>query len=468
MNSVLAQKHEVDVWNWAWQENSGQLLAYSKNGEVNILLSNLIGWVGDFWRISNSEAIGLINIDYQLSLYLFDDVSATPITVVFDTEQLKFFFNAGNGLCLEAYKYRYLIFATRDNLGKELFRPAMILDLSTMELDLLSDSSVLNFRFTTNVEQLRYIHVDQNGDTNTFVLRERSLKNGDETIIQEFVEISQHIESDVNGDRWLLEERSGDDWLRNRIYHVSDNTDEVIYTRNPDELTTIYEFVGDDLISYQFACSTDCTLELQTKDGTLLTYPLPDSANGLNIHTFFRTSENNLNIGLVQENWLLHVNEQPELLGYRYGAGTHLPSSTSPDKRFSLIADSENYPPPKRMIIDIEHNEIIFTLPQDFENIAYMTFDQEGFIINTLGRGSRILYWYSTGEIVTLPDIETGEYYDILPDGNTLYSQVTGQAETQLYRYNPQTNEAQLLLEEVLTIPIIDLCVHYSISLDGC
>jgi hypothetical protein len=69
------------------------------------------------------------------------------------------------------------------------------------------------------------------------------------------------------------------------------------------------------------------------------------------------------------------------------------------------------------------------------------------------------MYRYATQDVINLPDIGYGDYFDILPDRSVLYRIASTQAE-QIYRYNPQTNETLLLIENVFEIGAIDVTYY--------
>jgi hypothetical protein len=265
---------------------------------------------------------------------------------------------------------------------------------------------------------------------------------------------------DANGERWLISEiNRTTNSLQYRIFDLSTGTDEVIYTRDPSEYYARYGFIGDDLITHQALCEIDCTVELQTIDGNEFSYPLPDTPGGLSIYSFYRSHDNKLTIGRLGDFWLLSADASPELLGYAYLGGSHLPPDSSPDNRFILLAETYNYPQLQRKIVDNETHQVIVALPEELENSVYMTYVSEGFIVNTLNRGNRIMYRYATQDVINLPDIGYGDYFDILPDRSVLYRIASTQAE-QIYRYNPQTNETLLLIENVFEIGAVDVTYY--------
>ena len=113
--------------------------------------------------------------------------------------------------------------------------------------------------------------------------------------------------------------------------------------------------------------------------------------------------------------------------------------------------------PFQRMIFDQENDEILFQVNSELEDILFMTYVPEGFIINTFEKGPRVLYLYESDNIIELPDIGYGTYFDILPGGNVLYSKVIGDSALQIFHYNPQSNETQLLIENILGVPIVTI-----------
>lgn len=297
VNSSFAQESDVDIWNWAFNDDSGELFAYSEYGEVNVLLSNLTGWVDELWRISNTQALGIIDVADGRSLYLLDDDSAEPIALTFDGKQFDLFLDEGYRLRFEVYQPPYMIFTSWNplrptfNLGS-----AIILNLSTRQVDLLTDSTYSVFRVTPDQERLRYVHVNDNDDVRKTELRERPLVDNTEQILNVFSgEVWVH-NSDINNDRWLLrEDDSNGDLLHYRIFNVTSGVDDIIYSQDPDEYLKSYVFLGEDLISYRPICVIGCLLDLKTINGDTFYYPL--STLGGHISDFFKTNDNNLIVG---------------------------------------------------------------------------------------------------------------------------------------------------------------------------
>lgn len=108
-------------------------------------------------------------------------------------------------------------------------------------------------------------------------------------------------------------------------------------------------------------------------------------------------------------------------------------------------------------MFDQERDEVLVYVDSELEDPLFMTYVREGFIINTMERGPRVMYRYNDESLVDLPDIGYGTYFDILPNGNVLYSRVTGESKTQVFRYSPYNNETLLLIEDVLSVPVLDL-----------
>lgn len=453
------QTSELDsqVWNWAWNRETGELFAYSETGDINTLCSDLTGWVDGFWRVSNHEAVGIIPNSASVSLSLINEQSIEPLTLDFDAAQLERFIEDGEGLTLATYANSFMVLTTRKPINKTSFRPAILIDLRAKQIELLSEATLPIYRMRLDDELLRYVHVSELDGLNTIELRERTLHDGKEHILYETSGVWVD-DSDRGGDRWLIRTQDLDntDSLQYRLLDVRDGTEDVIYTRDPETYYKRYLFSGDDLIAYSPVCEAACKAELLTIDGDLLTYPLPDTPSGSSIYSFYRSRDQILTIGRLYDYWHLRVDVPPEFVGYRYQGGSHLPSTSSPDNRFVLLADTQDYPQSQRRLMDMETLEAIVTLPEEIQNSVYMMYLNEGFIINTLESGSRLMYRYADESITELPDIGNGEYFDILPDGDVLYSVVTDYSKSQLVRYSPQTDETRLLIEDVLHVAAVD------------
>ncbi|MEO8609254.1 MAG: hypothetical protein ABI690_15290 [Chloroflexota bacterium] len=454
---VAAQDRQSEKWYWGWDSNTHELFAYSENGETNLLLTDVLenvdySWY--IWRVSEDRAIALIHTSNQLALYSIGSIKAEKLVTELNSQAFEPFISRQNGLRLEAYQYPYMVLSTWYSLDKKTSRPAFLVNLAINTVGYLNDSVALGFccRFTPDGHSLRYITSDGGYESPSITLHERALDTGIEKVL--YTDASGNAESDKNGERWLFPE--GENGLSQyRIFDVSTGTGEVIYQRDPAEYYSDYDFVDDDLISYQPLCETDCTLQLEAMDGDTYLYTLPDTHGGSSIYSFDRLTDNKLIIGRPYDYWLLSVDTPPKFIGYVYSDGVG-PITDSPDGRFSVISDTENYPQMRRMIIDWKTLEILLTLTEEPESLFEATYNQEGFLINPLDNRKGIMYRYANREVIRLPEKLQGNFFDILPDGSVLY-QTSASTNPQISRYFPQSDETKLLVDGLLNIPTIDV-----------
>ncbi len=449
---IFAREITSPVWNWGWDSQRQELLAYSENGDVNHLLNNVTEVIDNIWRISENRGIALIRSSDQVLLYSITDKTAQKLLSEISFPALAPFITRQNGIGLEAYYYPYMVLAPWQSIDKEGARPAFLVNLTTNTVGYLNDSVETGFccRFTQDGHSLRYL-TRVGGYGGSITLHERSLDTNSEKVL--YTQTSGHAESDTNGDRWLFYQQEND-ISQYRIFDVPNGRDELIYKRDPNEYYTYYQFVGDDLISYKPPCEASCTLELRTADGKIFSYPLPYLHGGGSLYEFYRSSDNKLAIGRLTDYWLLSVANAPEFMGYDYSDSAHL-SSTSGDSRFTVISDTELYPQTRRMIIDWKMPEILLTVTQDPDVLFEITYDNEGFLINPLDNHKALIYSYAKREALALPESLQGTFFDILPDGSILYRTSTDST-FQISRYFPQTNQIKILAEGLVNIPTID------------
>jgi hypothetical protein len=454
---ILAQEQEPEKWYWAWNRVTSELYAYSSNGDSNLLLAEVSNWSDDIWRIGDNQAMALLNVSDQLQMYLLDNIAAIPLSAQFDIEAL---IVAGSGLRFEAYHFPYMILTTWIPLNKEPYKPALLVNLSTRHIKILSNSVSLGTCcvITNDGTAIRYASIEGDYGAETLHIYELSLDTQIEQMLSLVSGLSFVVQTDSRGERWLIQEQNIDSsFLTYHVLHTANGTSELIYERDPSEYYVSYYFDRDDLVSYQPLCGTDCTVALQTIDGHTFSYPLPDTPGGASISSYYHTSDHKLIVGRLYDYWILTPDAVPRFMDYRYSGGSHLPSTTSPNGRFSLIAKTQDYPQEQRMVIDWETQEIVVTLDANLEDSVYMTYVREGFFVNSLNYGRRVMYHYADQTALELPDIGYGHYFDMLSDGSVLYSTTTGASADQIFRYFPQNNATILLIDDMLNLPTRDV-----------
>ena len=418
LNPVQAQESDEEVWNWAWDRSTGELFAYSENGDVNHIFSDIDNWLDPFWRIDQSQAVGLLRTIDESGLYLIDSSSVQPFIGDDHVQEVFNLLSADNWFRYLSYEYPFLLLTTVQSVSHEENKhPVLMLNLDTYELTRLSDNITETIRFMADREHLRFVIRTLERGEETITLIERSLLTGVERILYRIEGGWLSVQADSIGEQWLFEVVRGD-LIQYRLFSVGNQSDELIYASDPSEPEQVFRFVGNSLVASN---------------------PPPQDSllDGLEIET----SEGSL---------------------YIYWCCSHGPSSISPDGRYILVADVPTFytSPPhsfQRMMFDREHDEVLFYVDSELEDPLFMTYVREGFIINTMESGPRVMYRYADESIVELPDIVNGTYFDILPNGNVLYSRVTGDSQTRVFRYSPHDNETQLLIEDVLSVHVVDI-----------
>jgi hypothetical protein len=454
---VAAQVPKSQVWNWGWNESTHELVAYSENGDSNRLLTDVTQPIDAFWRISEDRSIALIRVSNQLLLYSIGIQSAQKLSTEINSQIFEPFVSRHNGLGLEAYHYPYLIVSAWYPIdNKKPSKPAFLINLSANTVEYLSDSVALGSccRFTSDGHNLRYVTSDGGYDAETITLHERSLDTGVEQTLYQLSGSVSSVGSDKNGELWLFGQNEND-LNEYHLFHVSSGVDEVIYKRNPNDYYSNYQFMDNDLISYQPLCETNCVMQVQTADGNRLLYPLPDTHGGAGIYSFYWSSNNSLIIGRLSDYWLLTVDHPPQFMGYVYADGVG-PVSSSFDGRFDVISDSETYPQKRRTVIDWKNLETLITVTDNPETVFEIEYNNEGFILNSIDNDMAMMYLYATHKAIKLSNELHGKFFDLLPDDSVLFTTTTSK-NPQIIRYFPQTDKSALVVEGLLIIPTIDV-----------
>lgn len=453
---VSAQNTEPEIWNWAWRQSTGEFFAYSSQGDVNTLLASGTTQIFSLWRIGNDHAVGLLQVNGITMFYDLTPQLAQTYTLNFDPKTLKTPFDIRYGYRLEAYSSPYMLFTPSVNQTSPPSEPAVLANLDTKQIEFLSNdvdwkSDNGCCRFSEDGLRLKYTVTSGYPKAPTLILRERVLATGEEKILYTLTGADLGLYPDREGERWLLYELKSNSKSLNDLYTVrmlhSDGTSEQIYEHAPDEFYTTYEFVGDDLISYQPLCEADCVLHLLTVGGDHFTFKLPPS-NGGGIYFFQHIDDEHLVIGRLDDYWLLSTLNEPTLIGYFYRGGSDLPQTNSPDRRWLLMADTHNYPYSHRMVWDLLKQKQVVEIPKTLPDPIYLIYDPAGFIVDSLDTGEGILYQYADEKQFALPAKGYGNYFEALSDGSVLYY-TPGQNDSAIYRYSPDENRFDLLMENV-------------------
>ena len=457
------------IWNWAWRDATDELFAYSTDGETQLLLNGVTG-TGGFWRVSDDQAFGLLEIDGGLDFYEVSPESAQIFTPSFET--------MGNFLPyrLEAYSYPYMLFTSASSRTPTTISPALLYNLETRHTDILTDGAAPTpslgcCRYTEDGDTLRYAVISVDASDQTLVLRERILATGEEHTLYRFTDGYLELGSDVYGERWLLltdsEGFDADGTLPYEIFNIN-GTSEML-TQAAFGSYTSYEFFGNDLIAYQPLCSGECFLRLLTPDGDSLTFELPDVPYADSIIPLVQIGDD-LVIARTNDYWLLSAENEPLLIGYVYRGGSHLPPNISPDGRWLLVTDTDSLSDAQLMVWDLISQEVVLEFPRVLDKPVYMIYDADGFIVESLDyQSTNMLYRYSDERTFQLPDASRRIYFDVLPEnvgGSVLYEQY-GQPDTDtagIYLYNPDDESSTSLIEDAQRVWTIDLD-YYSFEL---
>ncbi|MEL6406147.1 MAG: hypothetical protein AAFR81_17390 [Chloroflexota bacterium] len=238
--SVQAQQQNT-VWHWAWNQDTGELFAYSPTGTVNLLTDelNTIYQFGEIWRVSDAQAIALATIDDMQTLYLLDSVSAQPVELIFDEATWQYYLDSSFILEPTAYAYPYLALTTSLHTGvytneRLRTRPTLLLNLDTRQIYLLSENSQPVARFSADGQHLRYLHLMMTGETFELEIREYDVASNTETIAYRFQEdlldsVIQVEDADIHGERWLIS-RTDDPYYIDVSHRLISLTTQTIYT----------------------------------------------------------------------------------------------------------------------------------------------------------------------------------------------------------------------------------------------
>lgn len=443
VTATPASAQDAPTWYYGIRPETGEVFAYTAEGDVNILLEGIEDYTR-IMRLNDRSAFGLFertdtpDVD---QLYALTPEAASPLTLSFDlpdVDETEFEY------ALQAYTDRYAVFAST---FRAVGGYGLLADFEAGTITLLSEQKINNIglqvHFSEDGRLLRYVRLEGEG-MNAWSLVERNLETGDEHVF--FTgEGYPNVGSNASGDYWLAQipQPESETAARDYVLIDTEGSTRIVVETSRDAIVGARLF-DDSVFTWSFDCAESCTASLQSIEGD-------DS------HTFAAPPVSSMMtpLGWVNETQLLVLSDElyyvlsedaaPQFIGL--WDTQHIvdpPAKTlSPDGRFllALTGDQDD----TYGVWDFDRQEyVVEATPERFPLVS-VVYSDAGFIV-TNGFVNFVLYRADDGMLAELPD---GAWFDMLADADVLGNIRDDHQELApgIYRYDVDEDAFTLLVE---------------------
>lgn len=431
---IQAQTDEA----WYFAQRDGDLIAFTPEGEQNTIMSGF-GEVQAGWRWDEQTALFMSEDDEEVShLYRVTPEKATeielPIPEDADLETLRL---------MPAYAGDYTVL--REAVPTQLPSVGVLVNVANATAEILTGAITQEARFADE-QTLRYLSFD---GENTWSLLERTLPDGEETTIYNMDgnEFQVPISTNKLVDHWVFIGRNDNREITNTLVSA-DGTSELLESGTADD-PIFWRFFDDLLISNHPRCETDCPIIVHDGDEET-EFMLPIS--GASFGVLARPNSDLLLVtGADSEVILLSQTEDPQSLGeFAPQVLLNSPSQLiSPDRSYVFTTNISDDAIDEREVY-VHDTEGTQVFSAEIENVAQVFWLERGFIVNVYGSDAVGTVHFNDATSAELPYINSGTYFEILPDNTLIYW--LGRAEEEvgepgIYRYDPPSESFTLVVE---------------------
>lgn len=444
--TAAQQPASLETWYFGWDNESGQLVAYTPTGTVNPLLTIDLDVQPQGWRLAPDRALALLAVGGIPNLYILTPQGAQPMTAADDAAAFLTF-----SLRVAARQDPYLVLMAETGA----FGVGLLVDQTVNTLSLLSGevyTTLDNWRFSADGALLRYLSRESR-DSNDWTLWERTLATGTERALYTFASPYPTIQADRTGDHWVYRDLRPDSRVLVHTVIFADGAAQALAEEavgDPITTFTAFQFFGDDLLVYTAPCSAACQIERRPlAGGTPQTFAL-SAIKSPAITPLAQVNETRLLVLIEDELWLLDSAAAGTRLG-TYSAVTFATPShnlVSPDSQWLLALDTPTtyrlwYLPTSVIALEGEVNQA-----------ALAQFASSGVLISQFTPRSTVFYRFADGQRFDLPHNSNDFYAEALPDGTLLYVQADENAPQSagVYLYSPDSGTTTLLVANLFPL----------------
>jgi hypothetical protein len=441
-------------WYFATNHEKGQVIAYTVDGQKNVLISS--GVSNQYylnWRLSADATLTYLFINNKGGLYRLTSTNAERLAA--QSSKAEKLMNPERYWTLESESDAYIILSAWVRMP---LADAVVVNLDTGTYDKLTDnivgSGLITIRLSADGRYVRYLSRNPDQDSKRTKLIERELETGAERVLYTIEDDeSPNFSVDRYGEHWLYQHYLGD--VVHSTLITSDGkieqTEQVMNMPNrQDQLVT-----DDGILSYSVFCKRDCTLTLQPYSGnSTVTLTLPTIGK----YDYGISYSHRLD----KDSWLVFVGQSPWLL---WRDGSALAFHFSLEKQLQPF--DQYISQDGRFILGVNENEtgwrlwdnrqrkfILQSKPDEVLIKARIFYGESNFVVEN---GMHfILYRTSDGKVIDLPAAK-GHYFEPLIDGRVLYFGTLPDSDSKspgIYLYNPSDQQFKLLVEDVRPFPV--------------
>ncbi len=407
---AAAAQDRADRWYFAFNKDTGSLVAYNLDGLTNVLIKDgVTGMNAIGTRISDTEALLLLRVNEQFGLY-----HATPFQVtrlVGEDGILQVPLAVTNGAAVMVNQYdRQPVYASLFKEGRLTPLPQRVVGLTTLT------------RFSQDGAFVRALGTDENG---SFVLWNFDTTSGEASTVVTFGADMPQVRSDVYGERWMQRQPLADGQVSYRILHL-DGTTEELGTFDESQVPGSVYLLGDDLVAYPAVCEASCTAEVRSSPPRSFQV---DSATFRSLPVAASGTDSVLLLNRDDAFYMAHGNAAPQFVGAFTRDRFHVFSASfqavSPDRRWLMVVDDQQKPT-RHDLVDLTTLEVVasydFSKPPAYlKQVLY----GDGLIAFKLNNNAYDFVLYDADSAPTIIHQPRGTnirvYFELLPDQQALY-----------------------------------------------
>jgi hypothetical protein len=444
---------EAEKWYYAYQEDTGSIIAFTADGETNVLIDSGVTSVDYARRLDAQTAFasltmptgfGPVVLTPDQELILTPTFSPPDLYAMTPDEDTHRFY-------LLAYHAPYLVLTTRVHFQGGT---GLVANLETGEVELLGNYLIQTFPLPPVVisqdgQFLRYLRFNNEID-DQWSLIERTLATDEERVVYSAPEHASAQPFEF-GERWLLLEPDDEPGRIVSILSI-DGTREQVGVSNAIN-RVIFGLIQNSIYETPTDCENGCSLTVTPLDGGVVqvfTAPPGESA----YRPVFQPDADHLvvlDMGINVYS-LLSMDDEPVSIGYLNVLRilTNNNFTISPDGRFLLVVNGDD--PTEYGVYDFVAHD--YALQESFEDtsIISISYGEGGFVVSE-DQERHQLYRYADSSLIPLPD-GAGYYFDVLTNGDVLFTQLedTDERSSGLYRFSPEDDTFTLLVVDARAI----------------
>jgi hypothetical protein len=439
------QAQTAETWYWAWENETGQLLAYTYTGANTPLLLIEPDIRPKAWRLGPDRALAVLSVNGAVGLYELGAGASQAFSPRGGAEGL---LPAVNDLAALSPDGAYAVLVAQDGA----FQAGLLVDLAAKTVEALSGEAFStgadNWRFSADSSRLRYFSRAERESTE-WALWDRDLAGGDELRVTSFSSDFPAMRASADGEAWIYTELQTEPrLLRHVLVRVSDGSVTTLAQQavsDPITTYTDYLLLGSTELRFSAPCSANCRFEQLDLSGNLIAfYDLPQISSP-QVRPLAEVDIAHILALIDNTYWLLDNTQVSQALGTFDGtrAAGDPADWVSPDRQHTLGL----LPGDSLGLWNLGNGEQLWTGPAG-QGIG-VVYSELGAVITQDRQVKSLAYRWADGASFDLPHL-AGDYYgEWLNDGTVVYVQTREAAgrPAGIYRYNPADGAFILMLQ---------------------